>query len=209
MKSEAMFLNKYERRSAVAYNKKAADYDNSREGKFTLEYNMLLSEIVKIKAGDAVLDVACGNGRLLKMFADQYSFDGYGVDISEKMIEQAKSLNPSIKFVVGPCEPLPFEDNTFDIITVSAAYHHFPNVSSFAKEAYRVLKKGGVIHIADLNLPAIVRAIYNPLLPLLRAGDVKLYSPDEIKETLKGAGFQKVSYIIIDGKVQIAYGYHP
>jgi len=202
-----MFLNKFERRSAVAYNKKATDYDNSREGKFTLEYNMLLADIVKIKPGDAVLDVACGNGQLLKMFAGKYIFNGYGIDISEKMIEQAKLLNPSMQFAVGSCNPLPFDDSTFDVITVSAAYHHFPNVSSFAKEAYRVLKKGGVIHIADLNLPAIVRAICNPLLPLLRAGDVKLYSPDEIKETLKVAGFQKAGYIIIDGDIQIAYGY--
>jgi demethylmenaquinone methyltransferase/2-methoxy-6-polyprenyl-1,4-benzoquinol methylase len=78
-------MNNFERRSLIAYNKKAIGYDTSFEGRFTSKFKMMLLETVKIKSGDNVLDVACGNGRLLNMFAERYSINGYGADISDKM----------------------------------------------------------------------------------------------------------------------------
>lgn len=195
-------MNRFEKRSLESYNQKADDYDNTPEGKFTLNYNKMLLETVKIQDGNAVLDVACGNGRLLGLFADKYTIDGYGTDISDKMIEQAKTKNPSMMFSIGTCEQLPFADNIFDVITVSAAYHHFPDVAKFAKEAYRVLKANGTIYIAELFYPTILRAIGNLFIPLSSAGDVKIYSPNEIMKTLKDAGFQKADYTT-NGHMQI------
>ena len=199
-------MNKFEKRSMIAYNKKADNYDNTSDGKFTLKFKNMLLQMIDVKDDNTVLDVACGNGRFLKMLSDKYSFNGYGTDISDKMIEQAKLLNPSMDFSVGSCERMPFADNFFDVIITCAAYHHFPNVNNFAKEAYRVLKKNGKIYIADVYYPKTVRAINNLLLPLLRAGDVRIYSPDEITETLKNAGFQNNNYVI-DSNVQIVNAY--
>lgn len=195
-------MNKFEQRSAMSYNKKARDYDNTFDGKFTMKFNAMLLETVKIQSDNTVLDVACGNGRLLNMFEDKYTFNGYGTDISDKMIEQAKTLNPSMKFSIASCEKLPFADNTFDLITVCAAYHHFANVINFAKEAHRLLKSNGQIYIAEVYYPAIIRAICNPFIRLSKAGDVKFYSPDEIAETLRSVGFQNESHTI-NGHVQI------
>ncbi|HWP80473.1 MAG TPA: class I SAM-dependent methyltransferase, partial [Candidatus Acidoferrum sp.] len=169
-------MNKHERRSRAAYDKKAAGYDDTFEGKFTYSYNLLLLEAADIRDGDAVLDVACGNGRLLKMLAGRHAIRGYGIDISEKMIEQANAQNPAMRFSVGSCEALPYPDGSFDVLTVSAAYHHFPHVGVFAREAHRVLKPGGKIYIAEVYYPAVYRALFNPLLPLLKEGDVKFYS---------------------------------
>jgi ubiquinone/menaquinone biosynthesis C-methylase UbiE len=188
-------MNKSEKDSIMAYNQKAGNYDNTFDGKFTLKFKQMLLETVKIKTGDTVLDVACGNGRLLNMFAEKHTINGYGIDISDKMIEQAKILNPSMHFSIGSCEQIPYADNTFDIITVCAAYHHFPHVYDFAKEAYRLLKKNGEIYIAEVYYPAIIRTVCNPFVPLLREGDVKFYSPDKIMETLKSVGFQNENYI--------------
>ena len=195
-------MNKFEKRSITAYNKKADNYDDTLDGKFTAEFKTMLLEAVTIQNGDCVLDVACGNGRLLSMFADRYTFSGFGTDISDNMIKQARVLNPAMEFLTANCEELPFADGTFNIITVCAAYHHFPNVFYFAKEAYRLLKVGGQIYIAEVNYPAVIRAICNPFISLSRAGDVKFYSPDEIMETLKSVGFQKTSHIK-NGHVQI------
>lgn len=195
-------MNKYEKRSLTAYNKKANDYDNTSDGKFTMKFKTMLLETVKIQKGNTVLDVACGNGRLLRMFADKYTFNGYGTDISDKMIEQAKILNPSMEFLTANCENLPFADNAFDLITVCAAYHHFPSVINFAKEARRLLKANGQIYIAELYYPAIIRVICNPFLQFSKAGDVKFYSPDEIARTLQSVGLQNKSYMI-NGSVQI------
>lgn len=188
-------MNKFEKRSLIAYNKKAIGYDTTFDGRFTSKFKMMLLEAVKIESGNDVLDIACGNGRLLNMFAERYSFNGYGTDISDKMIEQAKLLNPSMHFSTGNCEQIPYADNTFDVITVCAAYHHFPYVDNFSREAYRLIKQGGTIYIAEVYYPPAIRVICNPFIPLLNEGDVKFYSPDEIMDTLSRAGFKNQTYI--------------
>lgn len=188
-------MNKFEKRSLTAYNKKAIGYDNTFDGRFTSKFKAMLLETVKIKSGSDVLDIACGNGRLLNMFTERNSFNGYGIDISDKMIEQAKSLNPSMHFSIGSCERIPYADHSFDVITVCAAYHHFPYVDKFSKEAYRLIKNGGMIYIAEVYYPPVIRAACNPFIPLLNQGDVKLYAPDEIMDTLRKAGFRNQTYI--------------
>jgi len=191
-------VNKFEKRSKEAYDEKAAGYDTSFEGQFTVRFKELLLETVRIKPSDNVLDIACGNGRLLRMFAEKQSFNGYGADISEQMIEQAKKINPDMLFLVGNCEQIPLPDQTCEVITVCAAYHHFPHVGLFSKEAYRLMKKGGSIYIADVYYPAVIRILCNPFVPLMKDGDVKFYSPAQIIRTLNKAGFLNATYTIHD-----------
>ncbi|MPM08706.1 Ubiquinone/menaquinone biosynthesis C-methyltransferase UbiE [bioreactor metagenome] len=195
-------MNKFEKRSRDAYNKKALDYDDTFEGKFTAAYNRLLLEAVGLQDGDAVLDVACGNGRLLKMLAGRHAIRGYGIDISENMVAQAKLQNPDMEFTACSCEHLPYPDAVMDAITVSAAYHHFPHVDIFAREALRVLKPKGKIYIAEVYYPLCYRVLFTPLLPLLKEGDVKFYSPEAIIRTLTRAGFA-VPAKLLTGRIQL------
>jgi ubiquinone/menaquinone biosynthesis C-methylase UbiE len=194
--------NKFEARSVSAYNKKAEQYENTFDGKFTQRFKTLLVENVELAEGMRVLDVACGNGRLLHMLAGKCAIRGYGADISNKMIEQAERLNAEMQFVVGRCEELPFADNLFDVMTVCAAYHHFPDVRGFAKEAYRLMKPDGKLYIADVYYSWVIRTLANPFVRFSKAGDVKFYSPKEIMATLAEFGFQVDRYRT-DGHVQI------
>ncbi len=191
-------MNKYEKRSLEAYNKKAIGYDTALEGRYTFAFKTMLLKTVRVKPGNNVLDVACGNGRLLNMFAEKYPINGYGIDISDKMIEQARLLNPSMRFSIGSCERIPYEDNAFQVITVCAAYHHFPHVDCFAREAYRLMREGGTIYIAEVYYSSFFRTIFNPFVPLMKEGDVKFYSPDEIINTLGAAGFRNQKLLIND-----------
>ncbi len=191
-------MNRFEQRSKIAYDSKAVGYDSSFEGKFTENFKKLLLESVELKPGYQLLDVACGNGRLLKQFSEQADIAGYGVDISVNMIREAKQLNPDMTFCVGTCDEIPFADRMFDAITVSASYHHFPHVARFASEAYRLLKNGGTITIAEVYYPAVVRILCNPLVPLMKDGDVRFYSPREIMLTLGKAGFQDQTFFTRD-----------
>ena len=75
------------------------------------------------------------NGLLLHMLNEKNSFYGYGIDISDKMIEQAKKLNPTMNFYVAGCEALPFKNGEIDVMNVCAAFHHFPNIQKFAEES--------------------------------------------------------------------------
>lgn len=195
-------MNKFEQRSKNSYNKKAYNYDLTPDGRFTLKFKEIMYNTVSINTNDVVADIACGNGRMLYKFAQKKSFCGYGVDISEKMVEQAEKLNPNMKFYVSGCDALPFENGKLDVMTVCAAFHHFPDVEQFAKEAARVIKKEGMLYIAEVYLPAILRVISNPFIKLSKAGDVKFYLPSEISSLFKDNGFI-TSGVEINGKVQM------
>lgn len=93
-------MNKFERRSKESYNKKAINYDDTFDGKFTKKFKQIILDSLDVKDGDRLLDVACGNGRLLQMLSKKADIKGFGADISEKMIEEAKKLNPDMNFLL-------------------------------------------------------------------------------------------------------------
>ena len=75
---------------------------------------------------EKVLDLGCGNGRLLQIFKE-IDIDYTGVDSAEKLIEIAKKLYPNAKFQVVDALHLPFPTNHFDKIYSIAVLHHIPS----------------------------------------------------------------------------------
>lgn len=116
-----------------------------------------------VQNGDKVLDLGCGNGRLLELFSDK-KINYTGADSSEKLVEIAKnryenntilSSGSQCSFVVGDALNLPFEDDVFDKIFSVAVFHHIPSKEfrlQFLREAKRVLKKDGFLIIMVWNL---------------------------------------------------------
>ena len=191
-------MSKYNERSRNVYNSKADVYDNSREGQFTHRIHQLLLPLMNWQAGQSILDVACGTGSLLAAMNSQRQIRGHGIDISEQMVKNAAARNPGMEFHVSGCERIPFADDSMDVITVCAAYHHFPDVTAFAKEAARVIKPGGLIYVADVYAPSVIKVLINPFVPLLfSGGDVRFYSPKEIIQNFARFGFER-----LDGNVK-------
>ncbi|MDO5559877.1 MAG: class I SAM-dependent methyltransferase [Oscillospiraceae bacterium] len=195
-------MTKFEERSKCSYDNKAENYDQTFDGKFTVRFKEVITNSIKIDHNDTVADIACGNGRLLQKLAQKYEFEGYGIDISEKMIDQARKINPDMKFYVAGCDKLPFGQSEIGIMTVCAAFHHFPFIDKFAKEAGRVIKKNGMLYIAEVYLPTAFRVICNPFFKFSKAGDVKLYAPYEIISLFENNGFAARD-VDINGKVQL------
>jgi len=195
-------------KSIAAYNRKAHKYESTPEGQFTRKFRELLLSKVILQENNNVLDVACGNSALLAAINKQIPINGFGIDIADQMIIGATAGNPDMEFYTAGCEDIPFADNSMDVITVSVAYHHFPDMTAFAKEAERVLKPKGQIFIADVYLPAVLRLILNPFVPLSKAGDIKFYSPKEIVKTLKYAGLE-MSDVEIAGHIQLITMHKP
>jgi ubiquinone/menaquinone biosynthesis C-methylase UbiE len=195
-------MKTFEDKSRESYNGKADDYDNTFDGKFTVRFKELLLEEIIAKTNNSILDVACGNATFLKMLSNKYDIKGYGIDISEKMIENAKKRCPDMTFEISSCEHTPFDNQMFDMVTVCAAYHHFPDTKAFAKEVSRILKPKGLLYIAEVYYPFIIRAILNPFVPLSKAGDVKFYSPKEIQSNFEEYGFERVNFKT-EGHIQI------
>ena len=193
----------YSERSRSAYNEKADGYDNSREGQFTRRIHQSLLPLMDWQSDQSILDVACGTGSLLAAMNTRKQIRGFGIDISERMIELAKMRNPGMEFHVAGCEKLPYPDASMDAITVCAAYHHFSDVGAFAKEAWRVLKPGGVIYLADMYVPSLIKILVNPFVPLLfKGGDVRFYSPKEILRNFARHGFSEAD-VKTTGTLQI------
>lgn len=93
-----------------------------------------------------VLDIACGTGmstKTLRLIGKKI----YGTDISEEMLTYAKA-EKDIKFQKAKAEKQPFEDNSFDLITVSSGVHWF-EIDKFLKECNRLLTKQGWLVIYD------------------------------------------------------------
>lgn len=179
--------------SRIAYNKIAAEYDMSREGQYTRFHIGELSDTIALREGTVVLDVACGNGTLLKELSKRAKIQANGIDISENMIHAAKMRCPDMNFEVKPCCPLEWGDGSIDIITVCCAFHHFDDPKGFVKECRRVLKENGAVYIADPNFGAVLRFFANHVwFPFSKSGDVKVYSKEELEAFFYDSGFKTV-----------------
>lgn len=98
-----------------------------------------------------VLEVGCGTGHWTTFFAKQ-GFNITGIDISEKMIEKAKSKNiPNTKFEVIDATNLPYDDESVENIICITSLEFIKDKDKALKEMHRVLKKNGTILIGALN----------------------------------------------------------
>ena len=120
------------------------------------------NKVVKL-VGDThpknILDIATGTGDLAISLTNTTAKEIIGLDISDGMLEvgrekiKSKSLDGVIKMVIGDSEDLPFEDNTFDAITVAFGVRNFMNLKKGLKEILRVLKPNGIFVILETSVP--------------------------------------------------------
>lgn len=186
-------MRDYTKKSEAAYDKKANKYTQTFDSKVTEYLKKRAIEKLAFENGDKVLDVACGIGDLLKRLKEKSLIDIYGVDISSKMVEESrKNLNGNNNIKVGNVESIPFDNEMFDSVITTAAFHHFQNPIEAIKDIKRVLKPGGRIIIYDFTLPIVVRQMVNPFIKLSPEGDVKFYSLKEIKEMFTNEGFESI-----------------
>jgi demethylmenaquinone methyltransferase / 2-methoxy-6-polyprenyl-1,4-benzoquinol methylase len=106
-----------------------------------------------------LLDIATGTGDLAIMMANLNPDKITGLDISAGMLEVGKqkiakaNLSDKIEMIVGDSENMPFEENTFDAITVSFGVRNFANLNKGLQEICRVLKPNGTLVILETSVP--------------------------------------------------------
>ncbi len=135
-----------------------------------------------------ILDIATGTGDLALMMANLNPDKIIGLDISAGMLEVGKqkinkaNLSKKIEMIVGDSEEMPFENDTFDAITVSFGVRNFANLDKGIKEIARVLKPTGVLVILETSNPTKFpfkqgyKFYTNFILPLVG----KLFSKDKV-----------------------------
>lgn len=143
----------------------------------------------------SLLDIGCGTGYLIDMLQKQKSALYCGLDLSPEMLKMAKKkLSESVFLTEGSSDDLPYDDNSFDIVTCIQSFHHYPNPEKAMAEAYRVLKPGGLYIISDTgmgNYPKFIYSIYNNLIvKKLNTGDYAAYSKWDIQNLMTTSGFK-------------------
>ena len=153
-----------------------------------------------LKNGAKVLDLCCGTGDISKLLADKKEVEKViGVDFSLKMLELSaiKNSHKKIEYINADCLNLPFEDNSFDAVTIFFGLRNIPDKEKAINEIYRVLKpEGQVLHLDFQNGNRFFDFLFNFFAPLFakiftKTSDAykylvktkqRFYKPDELKE---------------------------
>lgn len=175
-------------------------------------------QIIDTDAPLRILDVACGTGDFLIEIAEKANKESLlqGIDISEEMMkigrEKIKKHGFTAKLEQADCEALPFDNDTFDRISVGFGVRNFEHLSLGIKEMCRVLKPNGKLVILELSVPTnpFIRWCYKlyflKILPAiggwvsgdkgaykyLPASVLKFPAPPVFIDIMKEAGFKTV-----------------
>lgn len=119
-------------------------------------YEVILDTVFEKATGNIdkeveILEIGVGTGNLANRFLSE-GFHITGLDQSREMLNVAKEKFPKLKLRLGEFLKIPFENNTFDIIVSTYAFHHLNEKEKGVaiKEMLRILKKHGKIIIGDL-----------------------------------------------------------
>lgn len=138
------------------FGKSAEKYVNSSIHKKGKDLQKMLEIAVTI-GEETILDVATGGGHTANAFAP-FVKKVTAIDLTEEMLTAAEGFIrqngvQNVDFIKADAENLPFSDKEFDIVTCRIAPHHFPNVTRFIAEVYRVLKHNGQFLLDDNVVP--------------------------------------------------------
>lgn len=127
---------------------------------FQPSYRMFMQELWRWRRDDPrpfdVLDIGCGTGTWIAMIAgcDLPARRLIGLDYASAMCRMAQQKAEAVgdsrlQFVRGDAEHLPFEDGSFDVLTCSNSFHHYPHQAAAIREMRRVLRPGGRLMLVD------------------------------------------------------------
>ena len=150
--------------------------------------------------GARALDLGCGEGDFTAELAGAGA-EGVGVEIAQAAIERARAKHPGLDFRLAPIDgPLPFEDNSFELVWSSEVIEHVADTAAWLSEIRRVLVPRGRLLLTTpshgrvrLALGGIER-FSEPL------GDhLHLYSRRSLARTLEQLGFVDVRIRAVAG----------
>ena len=199
-------------------------------------YKIWLARIAEYAAcskTDMVIDVAGGTGDVTFELAKRCppahieltDFTPEMLDVAQERIEQGMGCGVEISTHIADAMDLPYDDESFDILTMAYGLRNFSDRQKAMREAYRVLKDGGRAVILEFGTPpnALWRAVYHVYLghvvPTIgglvckdRAGFVYLASSirafptqEVVAEELRNAGFTQVEYHNCSGGIAAIY----
>lgn len=165
-----------------------------------------------VAPGDRLLDCGCGPGHLPLAALERLGPDGKasGIDASPKMVQAAKRnasrRGAEVDFRLAAMEDLPFEDESFDVVTTTLVLHHLPDdvMADAVGEMFRVLVPGG-------RLLAVDFALATPWLRMLLHFSHHLSTNvmERAISLMGDAGFEEIESGPISRLIGFARGFRP
>jgi SAM-dependent methyltransferase len=162
-------------------------------------------QFLQLNSNDELLDVGCGTG-LFSSIAAKNGTNVTGIDASEELIAEAGKRAPSIKFMTGEMEELPFPDNTYNIVCGFNSFQYAASSKNALAEAKRVLKDQGKLVAMiwgdkkDCEAATYLKAVGSLLPPPLpgAGGPFALTENRLLESILEEVGFELVNDQDID-----------
>ena len=150
---------------------------------------------VDLERGQLVLDIGCGVGAFLRMVADRGARP-FGLDASDALVDLARKRIPDTELRVGEMEALPYEDDSFDLVTGFNSFFFANDIVAALREAGRVAKPGAPVVIQvwgpherrDLEAMMAIAHPYLPPRPADAPPEPEYWKPGVLEELATRAG---------------------
>lgn len=132
--------------------------DGARNVPSVQEQKHIIFDLLKLQAGDKVLDIGCGTGDDVRDIAQKVGTTGLsvGIDVSKDMIEVARKRSVErvgpVEFHLGSIYNLNFPDNIFDVTRCERLFEHLDHPVQALQEMIRVTRAGGRILVASPDM---------------------------------------------------------
>ena len=159
----------------------------------------------ELRAGERVLDVACGTGVITRLAAERVGSKGAvaGLDITAGMLEVARSRASAaglpIKWYESSAESMPLPDEEFDVVLCQLGLQFVGDKSAALREMRRVVVAGGRVLVSVPTPTTFFNVLHDKMARHLPAGApfvsmvFSLNDTAEIERLFRGAGFRDVS----------------
>jgi tocopherol O-methyltransferase len=163
--------------------------------------NEVMMEAAAIKPTDKVLDAGCGIGGSSIFLAERLGCNVIGISLSERQVDKAKELalknkvEDKVKFEIMNYCITDFAGESFDVVWGCESICYADDKEQFIKEAYRLLKPGGRMVVADGFVTDFKNNDHSTIRDWLDGWQVNyLESPERFQQFMNGAGFTNISY---------------
>ena len=171
-----------------------------------------LVDRARLRAGEEVLDIACGTGVVTRLAARNVT-PGHvtGLDLNAGMLAVARSVSSEgvpINWMEGSALDLPFPPDRFDVVLCQLGLQFFPDQPRALREMRRVLRERGRAALSVYSpiertpgANAFVRALDEVLCPeasRIKRGEHSFANPAQLEKLLRDAGFGAVDVLTVE-----------